>query len=184
MSKGTCPSNRCFKISKWIFLTYTLNTLQAATSELSPGVSESVLETFKSCFPFHYSLLGFIDISPGSLQSRLFWGCICQVLVLIVRVPDVSYKPFTLQGQTLDFWVPSRLWVAGFMVRSDLSLNNPPECSPFFIWCQIDIQWVFREKFFLCSCRFSVSVRGSEFRIILPHYRPPPNTYFKSINSF
>lgn len=61
-----------------------------------------------------------------------------------------------------------------FLVRPCFCLSYPFHCGPFIICCRDAVQLIFRfffiGNFSICSCRFVVSVGGSDFNIFLYHH--------------
>lgn len=104
--------------------------------------------------------------------------------VLKVRVPDVGFKPFCPQGEGPGFeFLPHcgslhQGWSLFLnCVLASLTLFNVGFLS--FAECVEVTQLVFRFFAFffprgtssICSCRYSVSVGGGEFRIFLRHHQ-------------
>lgn len=102
----------------------------------------------------------------------MFWGLVSQVHVLRVEVPDVGFKPLVLREKLV--FVSSLLimgcvggWLHGAIAASPARFS-----VGFFSFCQCvgvtqPVWGFFSENCCICSCRFSVSVGGDGFRILL-----------------
>lgn len=188
---GPCPSSRPYNISKWIFSTCNLGTFQAAAFVLVSWVSESICKPFKkvSQFPTVFWVShtwAQLVFKVRCLEAHLF------VAGPRVGVPDVGHKSLIPKGEALDLWDLSQLWVTESGVRYLARLHTSLPLWPISMWPFYCLLWrsyspnfqvFFSAYCFICSCIFSVSVGGGEFRIfcatILDH--PPP--IFKKIIS-
>lgn len=136
---GPCPSNRCFKISKWIFFTYSLIALQTDAFVLGLGASESACEPIKSRIAVPWSPLDCLDISPIVFQSHTFWVLVSPLQVSRLGVPNGGHKPSTPWREASDLWNSSHCrlpcWGWGFGEAASLSLL-PSWLSSFTVSCE------------------------------------------------
>lgn len=103
----------CFKINKWVSFTYSLDAFQTIPFMLSPRVSESLCQIFKSRFSIFYRSM--------VLQDIILVGFMCCGLASPTQDPrigvlDVGYKSLIPQEKLLYFWDPSQLWVTAPVV--------------------------------------------------------------------
>ena len=116
-----------------------------------------------------------LDMNPDCFQSQMFWVSSFPVQFPGVRVPDMECKPSLLR---------KKLWICeiftncaslhqGWVFGKTASLPLLPSCGPFILWIKDkrsysdSFQIFFRGNYFVCSCRFVVSVGGGKFKIFL-----------------
>ena len=117
-----------------------------------------------------------MDANPAGFQNCVFGELLSDLQVLKVRMPDdAGCKPLPPQRKSSECeFSPScgSLHWLGFMARLCLSLSYP---FSFAIYVGIP-QLVApppppaQENCSICSCKFSVSLGRSEFRILLYHH--------------
>lgn len=135
-----------------------------------------------------YSPLVLLNMSLVVFQSQTFWRLSLHSDPKVWH-SDVRHEPLGTQGEDLDLWDPSRLWVATwgwewwYLERLCLCLSYPPWCDPFIICCEGAVQLVFRSFFrgncSICSCIFGVFMGRGEFRCFMYHLGPCSWLYFK-----
>lgn len=110
---GSCPSSRCFKISKLISFTFGLCALQTVGFLWGPRGSESVCESFWSKMSFSSSPLVHLDVSPVGFQSQTFGGSSLQCRSQGLRCLMWGMNP-SLIGQKLHICEIPSVWGWGY----------------------------------------------------------------------
>ena len=131
---GFCPSDRHYKISKWIS-SYSLRSFHTVAFTLGPQLSEFTCEPFKSRISILYSPVVLLDISPVVFRARHF-GTPLSSAGLKGWGAWGGHKPLSPQGKVPYLWDPSQLWVTvpgvGVLVRLHLCFSLPISMWPFY----------------------------------------------------
>lgn len=109
-----------------------------------------------------------LNIGPTGLT---YWGLVSMVQDPRVTVPDVGHKSLAPQGKIFKIPPDCGSPYLGAVSGKRIALFLLVSMWSFFplLWrhCSCSLQNFFRGNYSNCSCRFVVSIREDEFRILL-----------------
>lgn len=136
--------------------------------------------TFKSRVSISYGPLALLELSPTDYQNQMcYGGLFFQWRSAGQGVPQMGLDSLTPQGGPVCLWYSLYLWVSYPRVWF---LTTSLTHSTFLMWLFLLSlamkqlfclsQVVFTVNCTICSCRFDVSVRESELKILLLFHLP------------